>query len=215
MLMTVAPLRTALAGGLAALAAHQDGNADLGPLLGDDLQGVDLRRVGVGGLDHQVGAPPVRQVADAVVVAPEHAHVVQQRIGLLRVVVGPGLAVGFAVERRAGQQGVGAGQGGALVEHLIQLLPVGRQGKRAAKAGIPQHRLPARRHGVEVGVERQLGTASDGPKPELDLSRGLPPPSGPGASWYDRPRAIRSASPAAALVAISRGWVGVRTTSSI
>src|SRR3546814_17371534 len=68
--------------------------------------------------------PTVGRVADAVGVLPDQAEFVEQRVGLFRIIDRPGLAVGFVVERRAGQQGVGAGQGGALVEHLVQLRAV-------------------------------------------------------------------------------------------
>src|SRR3546814_2625852 len=68
------------------------------------------------------------------------------------------------------QQGVGAGQGGALVEHLVQLRAVDAERERAAEADVAQRRAPARRDGVQVGIERELRAAADRPEVDLDAA---------------------------------------------
>ena len=73
--------------------ADEQRDADLAPVVGDQLEHVGLERALAGRLDDDLGAPAVGQEADAVVVALREADLVEQRVGLVGIVRDPGLLV--------------------------------------------------------------------------------------------------------------------------
>ena len=72
------------------------------------LQHVGLERALAGGLDDDLGAPPVGQQPDAVVVALVKAELVEQRVGLVGIELAPGVGIFRLEERAFGQDRVGA-----------------------------------------------------------------------------------------------------------
>ena len=129
-------------------------DADLGPAVADQLQHVGFFGALSGGFDDDLQAAPVRQQTDAAVVAFAQADLVEQGIGLIQVELGPGAAVLLTIKRTARQDGVVSLYGQAEEDHLIDLVPVDREGQCPAEPHVAEQRAIDFVVDVEVGEER-------------------------------------------------------------
>ena len=133
-----------------------DLEADLAPLLTDELEHVILIRTHVRGLDQEFHWPAVRQQARAALVAPIQAQLVKQTIrgpGIVREALGPELIL---PERALGQDRVVRRGGEAEVEKLVDRATVEAERQGVTEALVPEQAPPDGVAGVQVQVEGQV-----------------------------------------------------------
>ena len=146
----------------------EQADADLPPVLGDQLQDVDLDRPLAGGMDHDLQRAPVRQQADALGVALGQADLVEQAVGLLRIEFGEELRPLRLVERRGRQRGVVRRPGQTEEDDVGDLLPVDAERQRPPEPHVPVQLAPYRIGHGHVGVERHLAAQRGLPQPGLE-----------------------------------------------
>src|SRR4029079_1529990 len=122
-----------------------------------------------GRLDDDFGGTAVRQQSCACVVALRQPHLVEERIGLGRIVVGVSLRIFIAIERARGQHRVGAGLAESKKFGLIYLVPVDGERQSAPEAHITQDLAP---HRILQGeIWKESDGASPAALPQLDSNR--------------------------------------------
>ena len=139
-------------------------DAGLGPAVPDQLQHVRFLRHRAGGIDDDGHLPSIGQQAEAVLVALGQADLVEQLVGRGDIEGGIGLLEFGLVQRAFRQHRIGALPGQAVVDDLVDLMPVDGQRQGAAEAHVAHQLAPHRIAGGQIGEEREAGAIAGLPQ---------------------------------------------------
>ena len=139
------PAMGAAAENVALRCANEQRNSDLAPVIGDELKNIRIDGAFARCFDGDFRWTPIRKQPNAVIIAILQTGLVEQGIGLFRIMIDPCIGI-FRLEQGAfGQNGIGAGLSQAVEHRHIDFVPV--DGKRQARAARAHHETAhARRH---------------------------------------------------------------------
>ena len=150
-------------------------DADLAPVVADQLEHVGLLGLLAGRLDDDLQRPAVRQKPDAVAVALGQAEPVEQLVGEIGIVLRPLRLILVLEERRFRQHGVVRRHRDAVEDRVVDVVAVDRHRERAAEIGVAEELAQHRIDVVQIREERDaraLGRRASG----APGSRCAPPP---------------------------------------